>query len=194
MSFTRNISDAKTLFELARSRAGKSPRVIITDKLWAYPEAVNDVFGETVLHTRSKPFTSVDSTNYIERWHSTLKERTKVMRTPKDPNTALQFIDGFLAYYNFIRPHESLNGKTPAEAAGIDYDAKSWKSIIRLGEPSQVKRAITPEYRIPPELATARRVVTGKPYKPGRKRKPKASKSRLGDNTPPMQSLSSIRL
>lgn len=29
-------------------------------------------------------------------------------------------VEGYRIYYNFIRPHMSLNGKTPAEVAGLD--------------------------------------------------------------------------
>lgn len=41
-------------------------------------------------------------------------------------------IDGFRIYYNFIRPHMALNGKTPAEMASIDLDLEpnKWLSLI----------------------------------------------------------------
>lgn len=41
--------------------------------------------------------------------------------------------EGFQNYYNFIRPHMSLEGKTPAEAAGIDLKLKGnrWENLIR---------------------------------------------------------------
>ncbi len=28
-------------------------------------------------------------------------------------------LDGWFVYYNFLRPHSALDGKTPVEAAGI---------------------------------------------------------------------------
>lgn len=172
MSFTRNIVDAEILFELAKNRAGKEPKVVITDKLRAYPEGIRQALSNTY-HIQSRPFTSEDSTNKIERWHSTLKERTKVMRGLKDANSALAFTDGFLAYYNFIRPHDALEGKTPAEEAGIDYDVKNWTGVIRLNEPSQIKK--TPEYVTPLHLTASKLIMTGKPYRAGRKRIPKVA-------------------
>lgn len=172
LSYTRNTSDAKTLFQLAKNRAGKSPKVIMTDKLRAYIDASREVFGEDADHIRSGPVMSENSTNRIERWHSTLKERTKVMRALRNAETALRFTDGFIAYYNFIRPHEGLGNITPAQAAGIDYDAKSWTEVIRVDEPNRIIRIEKP-HTVPAELHRARRVVTGKPYKPGRKRQPK---------------------
>jgi hypothetical protein len=38
--------------------------------------------------------------------------------------------DGWVDYYNFIRPHESLDWKTPAEYAGIKSPLTNWKDII----------------------------------------------------------------
>jgi dsDNA-specific endonuclease/ATPase MutS2 len=40
-------------------------------------------------------------------------------------------------YYNFFRPHESLEGKTPAEAGKIQYDVKDWAGFMRLPVPKQ---------------------------------------------------------
>jgi hypothetical protein len=34
-------------------------------------------------------------------------------------------------YHNFIRPHETLDGKTPSEACGITIEGKNkWKTLI----------------------------------------------------------------
>lgn len=60
--------------------------------------------------------------NRIERLHGTIRERNKVMRAIKKTNSAV--IEGQRIYYNHIRPHQSLNGKTPAQAAGIDLELK----------------------------------------------------------------------
>jgi transposase-like protein len=172
LSYSRNMSDAKTLFELAKERAGKCPHEILTDKLPSYPDAIFEVFEGKTFHLQSGPTAkNVDSTNPIERWHSTLKERTKVMRAIRDPESALQFTDGFICFYNFIRSHEGLDGLTPAEAAGIDYDCKTWSAVTRLNEPKTITVKVAHEYPVSQELAIRRRVVTGKPYKPGRKRK-----------------------
>jgi len=47
--------------------------------------------------------------------------------------TAQTIIDGFRIYYNFIRPHMALNGKTPAEASGLDLNLgeNKWISLIK---------------------------------------------------------------
>ena len=42
-------------------------------------------------------------------------------------------LDGQRVYYNHIRPHTALDGKTPAEAAGIKLDLgeNRWESLIK---------------------------------------------------------------
>jgi transposase-like protein len=168
MSYRRTIEDAKILFELAYRRAGKEPKVIVTDKLNLYPEAVSQVFGGKSEHSRSSPFVEKDgSTRRIERWHETLKERTKVLYGLRNPNSALAFLDGFFAYYNFIRPHEGLDHRTPAEAAGIKYNVKTWADVARIGSMPK-DNGFEPEYAISPVLLEARTQMVGAPYKTGR--------------------------
>ena len=56
-------------------------RVIITDKLPAYPDGIEQAFGsEAPRHIPSKPFIDINSTNLIERYQGTLKDRTEIMR------------------------------------------------------------------------------------------------------------------
>lgn len=48
----------------------------------------------------------------------------------KTGDTAI--LDGQRIYYNHIRPHQGLNGKTPAQAAGLELDlgVNKWQSLI----------------------------------------------------------------
>jgi hypothetical protein len=62
----------------------------------------------------TKPHTN---NNRVERLNGTLRERVKVQR-------------GQRIYYNFVKPHRALDGKTPAEKAGIKGKNK-WLSLIR---------------------------------------------------------------
>lgn len=141
ISRSRTTNDARKLIRSAFERAGsKTPSVIITDGLRAYQDAVELEFGADTKHIRSKPFTEKDTTNCIERFHGSLKDRTKVMRGLKDVRTTRLILDGWLVHYNFIRNHESL-GKTPAEASGIKFPHKNWQDIVadkHIVTPSQV--------------------------------------------------------
>ena len=133
VSRSRTTRDAQMLIDRAIKTAGKSPKVVITDKLKSYLD-VN--YGKDAEHKQGRPFTLEDSTQKIERFHGTLKARTKVMRGLKNIESAIEFTNGWLVHYNYLRPHEALNDKTPAEVAGIDYPYNNWADIIRKHKPS----------------------------------------------------------
>ena len=130
MSFTRTTSDAEIFLKRAISHADCVPKTIITDKLAVYLKAVKNVFGNNLKHITSKCFVVQPNTNMIERFHGTLKARTKVLRGLKSFITAQLFLEGWLIHYNFFRSHSSLKGRTPAEMAGIKFPFKSWSDIV----------------------------------------------------------------
>ena len=133
LSPNRGTREAKILMELAYRRTGKPPKQILTDKLSAYLDGIELVFGADTKHIQSTPFSGTDSTNIIERFQGTIKERTKVLRGFKSLETARFILDGFMLNYNFFRPHIALNHKTPAEVAGIKTDIKTWEDVVRYG-------------------------------------------------------------
>ena len=129
MSYTRTSKDAQQLMKQAYERTGKIPRVIYTDSLRAYLEGIESTFGADTQHKRGSPYDVEVNTNLIERFHSTLKSRTKVMRGLHTMKSARLFLDGWLVHYNFFRPHMSLKDRTPAQVAGIKFPFRNWKDI-----------------------------------------------------------------
>lgn len=71
--------------------------------------------------------------NIVERLNGTVRERVKVMRGLDNDESAQKTVDGYRLYYNFIRPHQSLNGETPAQKAGINLgnEQNRWREIIQ---------------------------------------------------------------
>ncbi len=130
MSDTRTTRDARTLMERAAARADKIPKTITTDKLAAYLDGIELAFGADTKHIQAKKLAVEDGTQLIERFHGTLKDRTKVMRAMMTKKTAGILTDGWLVHYNFFRPHGALGGKTPAEEAGADAPYKSWRDVV----------------------------------------------------------------
>ena len=52
------------------------------------------------------------------------------MSAVKNSNTPI--VEGHRLYYNYIRPHESLDGKTPSEEAGITIEGDNkWLTLMR---------------------------------------------------------------
>jgi putative transposase len=126
----RTVADAREAFREAKAVAKTDARVLLTDGLESYKQAAQREFPNAV-HVSGIGIQGRVNNNRMERYHSTFKERSKVMRAIKKPDSA--FIEGQRIYYNHIRPHQALNGKTPAEAAGIKLDLgeNKWASLIR---------------------------------------------------------------
>jgi len=79
--------------------------------------------------------------NKVERLNGTFREREKVMRGLENAESAQTMMNGFKNYYNFIRPHEALDGETPAIRAGLDLNLKGnrWKGLIEKAVEHRVK-------------------------------------------------------
>ena len=60
-----------------------------------------------------------------------VRDREKVVRRLKIEDTLI--INGYMIYYNFIRPHMSLNSKTPAKEVKIDLNLgkNKWLDLLR---------------------------------------------------------------
>lgn len=148
MSFTRTSKDAEQLMKQAYERTGKIPRVIYTDKLRAYLEGIERVFGGDTTHKQGAPFDVENNTNYIERFHSTLKSRTKVMRGLHTVDSAKQYLKGWLVHYNYFRPHMSLKDRTPASVAGVSFPFHNWKEIVEQPYEKTARILVTPRVKI----------------------------------------------
>lgn len=74
-------------------------------------------FGADTKHVQSKPFIDKDSTNVIERFHGTMKDRTNVIRGFKNMENANLLTDAWLVHYNFFKEHETLGNIPPAQKA-----------------------------------------------------------------------------
>ena len=133
----RKVNDARKVFQKAKTVGRSAPMTIVTDGLPTYHRAFNKEFftlkNPRTKHVRMPRFVDRTNNNLVERLNGTVRERDKVMRGFKNEESAQQIIEGFRAYYNFIRKHQSLKGKTPAEIANIDLnlEGNKWLEIIK---------------------------------------------------------------
>jgi len=135
----RDVDDARKPLREAKKIAKEKPEVIITDGLPSYIRAFKKEFftlrNPRTKHVRDIHFTNPDwNNNIVERLQGTCREREKVMRGMKELERSQEIIDGFKIYYNFVRPHQSLNGLTPAEVAGINLELgeNKWYGLLKL--------------------------------------------------------------
>jgi putative transposase len=68
--------------------------------------------------------------NKMERMNGEVRDREKTMRGPKKMDTPI--LKGYQLYHNYIRAHEALDGKTPAEKCGIKIEGRNkWLTLIQ---------------------------------------------------------------
>jgi transposase-like protein len=165
----RTDRDARNLFLDGLDRAKKAPATIVTDGLVSYANAYDETLRyKGTKHIRKPRFIDLANNNAIERLHSTMRERTKVMRGFDTDPTANETMQGYRLYYNFIRPHMALDGQTPAQAANLELGLgrNRWKSMItqstenRSSPPKETEKKA--KYRKRAAIGVVRRYKKGK--------------------------------
>lgn len=132
---TKDTKDGVYAVLAAKKIAGGAPRYFVTDGF-----AVYDNVSRKHLWRKKKPTTHVVSTpipglkrrhgeskdkgvnlvqNRIERYNGTQRTRTNLVRGFKSLESAREFLRLFRVGYNMLRPHEALDGRTPAQALGM---------------------------------------------------------------------------
>src|SRR5215210_1370234 len=78
-------------------------------------------------HIKHIRFKGDTHNNKMERMNGEVRDREKVMRGLKRQDTKI--LTGYQIYHNYLRPHEGLDGKTPAEASGVKVEGENkWQT------------------------------------------------------------------
>ncbi|MDE1854454.1 MAG: IS1/IS6 family transposase [Thaumarchaeota archaeon] len=131
---TKYIHDARNLLRMSKEVAGKRPHTLITDGAQNYAEAVTREFWPNLeprtRHIRDIRFDGTIHNNKMERMNGEIRDREEVMRGIKTMDTPI--LKGMQIYHNFIKPHEGLDGRTPAEATGLVVTGSDrWLTLIQ---------------------------------------------------------------
>jgi transposase-like protein len=133
---TKRKHNANGLFYEAMKRADKVPETLITDGLPSYHKAWSKVFNQrkwsdmTPQHLKDITLRGKIHNNKMERMNGEIRDREKTMRGLKRTDTPI--LKGYQIYHNFVRPHQALKGRTPAELAGIKVEGDNkWLTIIQ---------------------------------------------------------------
>lgn len=135
----KNTSDIRPLFREGKEVAGKKPNVLISDGAPNFHNAyVKEFWTRKNPRTRHIQHIRLQGdihNNKMERFNGEVRDREKVMRGLKKIDTSI--LTGYQIYHNYMRPHEGLNGKTPAEACGIKIEGKNkWITLIQNAKSS----------------------------------------------------------
>jgi transposase-like protein len=135
----RGAADARALMKKGLEKSKNEPLEIVTDGLPSYSTAVEEGYktrqkNRPLIHLQGPLTESLN--NKMERLFGTVKGRLKTMCRFNNEESAKRFADGFAAYYNLMKPHRSLKGKTPAQAAGLTPDKSGWLDVIAKAKKS----------------------------------------------------------
>lgn len=82
------------------------------------------------IHIRNIHLQGDRNNNKMERFNGEFRDREKVMRGIKKEDSMI--FDGYQIYHNYVRPHMSLDGQTPAQACGIEVKGNNkWLTLIQ---------------------------------------------------------------
>lgn len=134
ISGTRSMEDTIAIFQKGFDQSKVRPKAVFVDGSHVYSGAFNHVFYTMRKDTRPELVQRVgirarETNNIVERLHGTLKDRTKTMRGLKSFESTKLLLEGYSVHYNCVRPHQSLGGKTPAQAARMGVPS-NWRGLI----------------------------------------------------------------
>lgn len=132
---TKYTADVRPLFAQAKERTGKVPLTLITDGGRHFQSPFRKEFrtaDRLSKHIRDIRLGAKGGVHNdkMERMNGEVRDREKVMRGLKTADSPI--LKGLQIYHNFVRPHEALDGQTPADRAGIEVEGRDkWMTLIQ---------------------------------------------------------------
>ena len=127
----RDVRSATIFFQVLRSRL-RGTTQITTDAWQSYPDVIEDVFGNSSRYAQvgggnvswNNPDPDLIRTAIIERFNGTLRSSLRRLTRKcygfsKSLPMLTSAVGLAVGHYTFCRVHGSLNGRTPAMAAGL---------------------------------------------------------------------------
>ncbi len=129
--------DVSPMFAEAQKKASKVPTTLISDgaanfhHAWKKQYRQKNFLHKETEHHRHIHLSGDMNNNQMESFNSnTLRMREKVVRGIKKDDSSI--LKGMQIHHNYIRPHQGLDGDTPADRAGIRIMGDNkWKTIIQ---------------------------------------------------------------
>ena len=122
VSKRREIKDARKIIANGKKAVSRNPNYVLTDSLASYMEAIREEFENRVAHVKTKSLKDGFVNRPVERYHNEIREKLKARRGLGNDKSAQTFADLHQIHHNYARPHEGLNGKTPAQAANVNLE------------------------------------------------------------------------
>jgi putative transposase len=129
ISQKREVADARAVFQEAKKFALQKPIALVHDDLRSYDEAYQKEFftkrNPRTMNIRSVSVRNEGLNSKVERLNGSVRDREVVMRGMDHKESAQTLMEALRIYHNYIRTHQGLDGKTPAEASGIKIEGQN---------------------------------------------------------------------
>jgi transposase-like protein len=132
---TKYTADIRELFQQGKKIVEKKPKTLITDGAPNFHEAYMQEWwtrnkADRTEHIQEIRLAGKVHNNKMERMNGEIRDRERCMRTLEKSDTPI--LKGMQIYHNYVRPHMALDGKTPAEVAGIKIEGENkWITLIQ---------------------------------------------------------------
>ena len=127
----RDSTAAHILLNSCNEQFGKPRDAVVMDRYYAYREPVKRFFPNTDF-IQVESFDDIINNNPIEAFNGQFKAWYKPKRGFKSFDSANLLISLFVFFYNFVRPHSSLNNLAPAQVAGAKYSDKARQKFLLI--------------------------------------------------------------
>lgn len=138
----REQKELKFVLSKAKQKTGEQVKIVTSDGLLAYPNAIKKVYGFSnkthklnVYHNQVNASKGEGFNIMIERLHNSIRERTKTFRGfHGSVESANAIMKGYEIFYNFIRKHQSIK-RCPYELAIPELKLNSenkWMELIKM--------------------------------------------------------------
>ena len=149
VSTYKGTSDVRPMFREAEKLAGKRPKALISDGAANFARACTKEWYSVhpercTTHIADIRLSGQVHNNKMERQNGEWRDRERVMRSLKREDSPV--LTGMQINHNFIRPHMGLQGRTPAEVAGIKVEGQNrWLTIIQNAAKSKQEPKVDEE-------------------------------------------------
>ena len=142
VSSERDVKASEKALRLALKRSKYAPQKIKCDGFKPHRKAISNVFRHTHIESKAKK-EDFGWINKIERLHVTMRKMGIKKRRFRSEENLRNHLDLGRLYYNFLRPHQALNGDTPARKAGITHaNVRTWSEFVTCAYRQLKKRPI----------------------------------------------------
>ena len=139
----RSKKNIKKVLINIKDKTGEQVKICTTDGLTAYENIVKQNWGYDNKLGKYKVFHKIVTQRkgegfniWVERLHNTIRQRTQNFRGfHGSVESAYSLMKGIEIFYNFVKPHEALKGKTPSELAipSLQFETPNrWLELIQI--------------------------------------------------------------